>query len=152
MRVAARENATSTHSIGEMQDILATLMKNSKIDESSRLARFVQSHLISGLSPAYKLRDLGVKQAPFYVLIGAEMPAILMEISFLTNPEEAKLSAKRTISRQGGRTISQGHSGLHHPPSYCRSKIITQKCSDKDKRPKISRYCSKKQNYPIQLR
>jgi N-acetylmuramoyl-L-alanine amidase len=91
MRVAARENATSTHSIGEMQDILATLMKNSKIDESSRLARFVQSHLISGLSPAFKLRDLGVKQAPFYVLIGAEMPAILMEISFLTNPEEAKL-------------------------------------------------------------
>lgn len=91
MRVAALENATSTHSIGEMQDILASLMKNSKIDESSRLARFVQTNLISGLNKTYKLRDLGVKQAPFYVLIGAEMPAILAEISFITNPEEAKL-------------------------------------------------------------
>lgn len=91
MRVAALENATSTHSIGEMQDILASLMKNSKIDESSRLARFVQTNLISGLNKTFKPRDLGVKQAPFYVLIGAEMPAILAEISFITNPEEAKL-------------------------------------------------------------
>jgi N-acetylmuramoyl-L-alanine amidase len=91
MRVAALENATSTHSIGEMQDILANLMKNSKIDESSRLARFVQTNLVSGLNKSYKPRDLGVKQAPFYVLIGAEMPAILAEISFITNPEEAKL-------------------------------------------------------------
>ena len=91
MRVAARENATSTHSIGELQDILDTLMKNSKIDESSRLARFVQTNLVSGLGHKFRPRDLGVKQAPFYVLIGAEMPAILAEISFLTNPEEAKL-------------------------------------------------------------
>ena len=91
MRVAALENATSTHSIGELQDILATLMKNSKIDESSRLARFVQTNLVSGFGRNYKPRDLGVKQAPFYVLIGAEMPAILAELSFITNPEEAKL-------------------------------------------------------------
>ncbi|WP_319586622.1 N-acetylmuramoyl-L-alanine amidase [uncultured Desulfobulbus sp.] len=91
MRVAALENATSTHSIGELQDILATLMKNSKIDESSRLARFVQTNLVSSFGRNYKPRDLGVKQAPFYVLIGAEMPAILAELSFITNPEEAKL-------------------------------------------------------------
>jgi len=91
MRVAAIENATSTHSIGELQDILATLMKNSKIDESTRLAHFVQTNLISGSGRTYKPRDLGVKQAPFYVLIGAQMPAILTELAFLTNPEEAKL-------------------------------------------------------------
>ncbi|MDR2550631.1 MAG: N-acetylmuramoyl-L-alanine amidase [Desulfobulbus sp.] len=91
MRVAALENATSTHSISEMQDILSTMMKNSKLDESTRLAQFVQSNLISGLGRSYKLRNLGVKQAPFYVLIGAEMPAILTEISFITNPDEAKL-------------------------------------------------------------
>jgi len=91
MRVAALENATSTHSIGELQDILATLMKNSKIDESTRLARFVQTNLVSNFGHSYKPRDLGVKQAPFYVLIGAEMPAILAEISFITNPDEAKL-------------------------------------------------------------
>jgi len=91
MRVAALENATSTHSIGELQDILATLMKNSKIDESTRLARFVQTNLVTNFGHSYKPRDLGVKQAPFYVLIGAEMPAILAEISFITNPDEAKL-------------------------------------------------------------
>jgi N-acetylmuramoyl-L-alanine amidase len=66
-------------------------MKNSKIDESSRLAQFVQTNLISGVEQKYKTRNLGVKQAPFYVLIGAQMPAILAEISFITNPEEAKL-------------------------------------------------------------
>jgi N-acetylmuramoyl-L-alanine amidase len=91
MRVAALENATSTHSIGELQDILANLMRNSKIDESTRLARFVHTTLIAGLKNRYNVRDLGVKQAPFYVLIGAEMPAILAELSFITNPDESKL-------------------------------------------------------------
>ena len=91
MRVAAIENATSTHNINELQDILADLMKNSKIDESSRLAQFVHTNLITGMVKKYKTRDLGVKQAPFYVLIGAEMPSILAEISFITNPTEAKL-------------------------------------------------------------
>ncbi len=92
MRVAARENATSTHNISDMQNILTDLMQNSKILESSRLAEFVQANMISGLAQdKYSVKDLGVKQAPFYVLIGAEMPAILAEISFITNPEEAKL-------------------------------------------------------------
>lgn len=91
MRVAALENATSTHKISDLQDILSNLMKNSKIDESSRLAQFVHANLVSGVEQKYKMRDLGVKQAPFYVLIGAEMPAILAEISFITNPTEARL-------------------------------------------------------------
>ncbi len=92
MRVAARENATSTHNISDMQDILTDLMQNSKILESSRLAEFVQANMISGLTrEKYSVKDLGVKQAPFYVLIGAEMPAILAEISFITNPEEERL-------------------------------------------------------------
>ena len=91
MRVAALENATSTHSISELENILNDLMKNTKIDESSRLARFVQTNLVNGMGKKYKARDLGVKQAPFYVLIGAEMPAVLAEISFITNPKEAEL-------------------------------------------------------------
>ena len=92
MRVAARENSTSTHNISDMQNILSDLMQNSKILESSRLAEFVQANMISGLAQEkYSVKDLGVKQAPFYVLIGAEMPAILAEISFITNPEEVKL-------------------------------------------------------------
>ena len=91
MRVAALENATSTHSIGELQDILQDLLKNAKIDESSRLAQFIHRNLARGLKQDYQIKNLGVKQAPFYVLIGAEMPAVLMEVSFITNPAEAKL-------------------------------------------------------------
>lgn len=109
MRVAAMENASSTHSIGELQDILATLMNNSKIDESTRLAQFVQTNLIaeSGRSNG-KARDLGVKQAPFFVLIGAEMPAILAEIAFLTNPEEAKLLRDETYLNKIAEQIAKG--------------------------------------------
>jgi N-acetylmuramoyl-L-alanine amidase len=92
MRVAALENATSTHNMSEMQDILSELMQNEKINESSQLAEFVQLNMIDGLKKQkFQVKDLGVKQAPFYVLIGAEMPAILAEISFITNPEDAKL-------------------------------------------------------------
>ncbi len=109
MRVAAYENATSTHNINEMQDILSNLMKNSKINESSRLADQVHSTLISGLhSKNYQVRDLGVKQAPFYVLIGAEMPAILAEISFITNPAEAKLLASDDYLKSIATQIAAG--------------------------------------------
>jgi len=109
MRVAARENATSTHNISEMQDILADLMQNSKILESSRLAQFVQANLVSGLNgSSYATRDLGVKQAPFYVLIGAEMPAVLAEISFITNPKEARLLASPDYQEEIARQIAAG--------------------------------------------
>lgn len=91
MRVAAFENATSELQMSDLQDVLANIMKNSKIKESSRLARNVHTTLISGLDDAgFPLKDLGVKQAPFYVLIGAEMPAILIEVGFISNREEAK--------------------------------------------------------------
>lgn len=98
MRVAALENATSTHNISDLQTILSDLMQNSKIQESALLAEFVQTNIISGLKDdlQYAVKDLGVKQAPFYVLLGAEMPAVLVEISFITNPEEAKLLGQDT--------------------------------------------------------
>lgn len=108
MRVAALENATSTHNIGEMQDILSSLMQNSKINESSRLAEYVHSNLISGLNAKYPTRDLGVKQAPFYVLIGAEMPAVLAEIAFLSNPNEAKLLNSTDFQNKVAQQIATG--------------------------------------------
>lgn len=86
MRLAARENATSAASMSDLQDILAGLLNNSKIDESTLVARSVQKSLSAGM----QLPDRGVKQAPFYVLSGALMPAILAEIAFLTNPDEAE--------------------------------------------------------------
>ncbi len=88
MNAAARENAASSSQISDLQKILQDLMQNSKIEESSRLASCVQGELVTGLNKKYPVKNLGIKKAPFIVLIGAQMPAILTEIAFLTNPEE----------------------------------------------------------------
>lgn len=92
IRVAAMENATSTRGISDLQNILNDLMQNSKINESSRLATLVQKSMVTELKKTYgaKIKDKGVKQAPFYVLLGATMPSILVETGFLSNPEECK--------------------------------------------------------------
>lgn len=91
MRVAAMENATSTHQMSDLQDILSDIMKNSKVEESSRLAQQVHNSILSeAQAKGYaSIKNLGVKQAPFYVLIGAEMPAILLEVAFITNRDDA---------------------------------------------------------------
>jgi N-acetylmuramoyl-L-alanine amidase len=90
-RLAAFENAVSTKRISDLEKILNDLMLNSKINESSRLADAVQQGLLKGLPRSYsEIKDLGVKQAPFYVLIGAQMPSIMVEVSFITNRWEEK--------------------------------------------------------------
>ena len=92
IRVAAMENATSTKNISDLQTILQDLMQNAKINESSRLAGNVQVSVVSHLKTKRysRIKDKGVKQAPFYVLLGAQMPAILVETGFISNPREAK--------------------------------------------------------------
>jgi N-acetylmuramoyl-L-alanine amidase len=90
--VAARENAASTLAMGEMPDIVKAIAMSNKVDESRDFATHVQRAMSERLRPSNKtLKDLGVKQAPFVVLIGATMPAVLAEISFVTNPQEARL-------------------------------------------------------------
>jgi N-acetylmuramoyl-L-alanine amidase len=112
MRVAARENATTTHHISDLQDILAELMQNSKIQESSVLADYVQNRLVSGLRESrYNTENLGVKQAPFYVLLGAEMPAVLAEISFLSNKSEATRLRDEEYLREIADHIAAGVAG-----------------------------------------
>ena len=75
-------------------------MLNSKINESNRLARSVHRGLVTDLRRRYRVRDLKVKQAPFYVLIGARMPAILVEVGFLTHPtENRRLSSSKYRQR-----------------------------------------------------
>jgi N-acetylmuramoyl-L-alanine amidase len=92
MRVAAMENATSTHQMSDLESILSDILKNSKIDESSRLAKYVHKSMLTGLNDKDfgDVRNLGVKQAPFYVLIGAQMPSILLEIAFISNKKDAE--------------------------------------------------------------
>jgi N-acetylmuramoyl-L-alanine amidase len=90
-RVAAFENAVSTKRISDLEKILNELMLTSKINESSRLAHAVQGGLSKDLHRNYRnIKDLGVKEAPFYVLIGAQMPSIMVETSFITNKREEK--------------------------------------------------------------
>jgi N-acetylmuramoyl-L-alanine amidase len=90
--VAARENAASGQSMGELPNVVKTIALHSKLDESRDFATIVQREMVARLTPANReLKDLGVKQAPFVVLIGAAMPSVLTEVSFLTNSREAKL-------------------------------------------------------------
>ena len=92
IEVAARENATTSKSISDLQLIINDLMLNSKINESSRFANCVQKSLISSvLTNGYQGKDFGVKQAPFYVLLGAQMPSILCELGFITNNSDSNL-------------------------------------------------------------
>jgi N-acetylmuramoyl-L-alanine amidase len=92
IQVAAMENATSTKNISDLQTILNDLMQNAKVHESSRLAGHIQYSMVKHLkSKGYgRVRNKGVKQAPFYVLLGAEMPAVLIETSFISNKRECK--------------------------------------------------------------
>ena len=93
LEVAARENAVSDKSIHELQDLVKKIALKEKIEESREFASDVQHALHTGLSAKNPgLRDRGVKKAPFIVLIGANMPSILAEISFVSNPgDERKL-------------------------------------------------------------
>jgi N-acetylmuramoyl-L-alanine amidase len=98
--VAARENAASGQVMGALPDIVKAIALNNKLDESRDFAMQVQRAMFERLKMSNKMiRDLGVKQAPFVVLIGAAMPSVLAEISFVTNPQEAKL-LKGNIYRQ----------------------------------------------------
>jgi N-acetylmuramoyl-L-alanine amidase len=90
--VAARENAASGQPMAALPDFVKAIALNNKLDESKDFATYVQRALVQKLAGADKsVKDLGVKQAPFVVLIGAAMPSVLAEISFLTNGQDVKL-------------------------------------------------------------
>jgi len=110
IRVAAMENATSTKNISDLHSILNDLLKNAKINESSRMAEVVQSALIKNLNRrGYdRVKDKGVKQAPFYVLLGARMPSILVETAFISNREECRLLTTASYQEHLAEAIVQG--------------------------------------------
>jgi N-acetylmuramoyl-L-alanine amidase len=117
LEVAARENAVSEKSIYELRDLVKKIALKEKIEESREFAGDVQESLHRGLaakSPA--IRDRGVKKAPFIVLIGANMPSILAEISFVSNPvDEHRLSTseyRQRIAESLYRGIAKYANGL----------------------------------------
>ncbi len=97
IEVAARENATTQKSLSDLQLIINDLMLNSKINESSKFANCVHNDIISSaVNVGYAGRNLGVRQAPFYVLLGAQMPSILLELGFITNSKDMSLLQRRS--------------------------------------------------------
>ena len=88
--VAARENAISAATLKDLQNLVKAITLNSKIDESRDFAAAVQEGMVSGVRAQHEVPDRGVHTAPFYVLIGANMPAVLAEIAFVSNPEDEK--------------------------------------------------------------
>ena len=99
--VAARENAASREGMHDLQSLVQSITLHNKLDESRDLAEMVQRHLIGAVRELYPgAQNLGVKQAPFVVLIGAEMPSVLAEISFVTNQEDAAYLATDAYREQ----------------------------------------------------
>ena len=95
MEVAARENATSEESLHDLQDLIQKIARNEKIEESKELAGDIQDTLTQRLQLVSRSeRNRGVKKAPFVVLIGANMPSVLSEISFVSNPNDERLLRK----------------------------------------------------------
>lgn len=137
MRVAARENAISMKTMKAMNkqmdivDIIKSdLIRENKRDESIKLAHYVQRSLVShvnghnGCGP-----NLGVKQALFYVLFGAKMPSVLVEVSFISNPEEERLLADDAFRTSIAKGIAKGIS------TYITATPAVQKIVDSQRRP-----------------
>ena len=117
-KVAARENAISLKKMKamnrkmQMDDldmIKSDLLRQNKRDESIKLAHYIQRSMVSTMNSSHEnTLNLGVKQALFYVLFGARMPSVLVEVSFISNPEEEKLLSKDSYRKQIAEAIAEG--------------------------------------------
>ncbi|HEY3120382.1 MAG TPA: N-acetylmuramoyl-L-alanine amidase [Vicinamibacteria bacterium] len=107
--VAARENAISPATLKDLQNLVKAIALNSKVDESRDFAATVQEAMIGNLRPRYpELQDRGVRTAPFYVLIGANMPSVLAEVAFISHPDEAKLLRGQEYRQQIAGSLLEG--------------------------------------------
>lgn len=109
IKVAARENGVSTQQISDLQFILSDLMRDTKLGESKELANSVLKNMLSGLRKnGFSSSNNGVRSAPFYVLLGARMPAILIEVGYLTNDGEAKRMKNPLYVEKAAEGIANG--------------------------------------------
>ncbi|MGB7844414.1 MAG: N-acetylmuramoyl-L-alanine amidase [Candidatus Acidiferrum sp.] len=109
MEVAARENAVSQQGVHDLEDLVKKIARTEKIDESKELAEDIQDSLSKRIQRAVKpVRNRGVRKAPFVVLIGADMPSILTEISFLSNPADEQLLKKPEHRQRIAEGVFQG--------------------------------------------
>ncbi len=109
MEVAARENATAQEGVHDLQDLVKRIARTEKIDESKEFAEDIQDSLSKRIQKASRsVRNRGVRKAPFVVLIGADMPSVLTEISFLSNPADEQLLKKPEQRQKVAEGLYQG--------------------------------------------
>jgi N-acetylmuramoyl-L-alanine amidase len=109
MEVAARENSSSDQGVHDLEDLVKKIARNEKIDESKEFAEDIQDSLAKRMQKASKtVKNRGVRKAPFVVLIGADMPSILTEISFLSNPADEKLLKQPEYRQRVAEGLYQG--------------------------------------------
>lgn len=97
LRLAARENSTSRRNVSDLQFILSDMTQNMKLEDSITLAHHLQHSLVDGMSTRLaEVKDLGVKKALFYVLVGARMPSVLVEMFFITNKTEGRAMSEES--------------------------------------------------------
>lgn len=124
-RVAARENGTSVDQLNDLQRILASLRLGYNERYAARLADHVQHSLVLDLRSQHSsTKDLGVKRGPFLVLFMADMPAVLVELGFVTNKTEAKRMRGKSFAQRAARGISRGIS--EHRDEHARSLVATR--------------------------
>jgi N-acetylmuramoyl-L-alanine amidase len=118
LEVASRENATSDRSVFELRDLLQKIALQDKINESREFAAKINTALFRVWGQAGATRNRGVKKAPFVVLIGANMPSVLAEIGFLSNPrdeqEMKKPETRQKIAEALYKGIAQYADSLSH--------------------------------------
>jgi N-acetylmuramoyl-L-alanine amidase len=142
--IAARENASSVMTMSYLNELVKKITMTTKADESRDLATHVQTSLVRRLKGANPvLRDLGVKRAPFVVLIGASMPSILVEVAFITHRQEGRLLATPAYRQRLAESISDGvrryQQGLkkgnpivlEHPPAGAAQPVGVQSARDR---------------------
>jgi len=106
---AARENATTTKTISQMDKIIRKIVQNSKIIESKEAAEQIQQNLVKYLSQQYSdIKNLGTRGGPFWTLIGCEMPSVLVEVSHLSNAKEAQRLKSEAYRQYAARGIYEG--------------------------------------------
>jgi N-acetylmuramoyl-L-alanine amidase len=133
MEVASRENALAQESLHDLQDIIKKIARNEKVEESKELANDIQDSLTHRLQLVNQNeRNRGVKKAPFVVLIGANMPSVLSEISFISNPNDERLLRKTDQRQRVADGLYRGIASYLeslNSLSYDKSKLVSDNTS-----------------------
>jgi N-acetylmuramoyl-L-alanine amidase len=107
-RLAARENKGSQKSLSDLQNILSTMIQTESTELSRLLAEKIQTSLKKRIASDYGLNRVAIKSALFYVLVGSKAPSILLEVGFVTNPEEARRLQQHDYQERLANSVANG--------------------------------------------